>query len=227
MAVRHCSCSHLTEFCTPGTNSPSARTFAHLGRRISISKPVNAARAHESPQQEDLSGPPAANRHRLPNERVGLTHHFSIAGHEGYLTVGLYPNGQPGEIFIRMAKEGSTIAGLMECFGTVVSVSLQHGVPLQVLVGKLSHCRSSPRARPAVRSDLCEVDHGPPLSLDGIAISVRQTAPAVKQQMAVAERQGSPEANASQLLTQMWPPRKAAVVRKTIIPTSEKRSSYG
>ena len=95
-----------------------------------MSQPVNAAPAGESPQQENLSGPPAANRHRLPDERVGLTHHFSIAGNEGYLTVGLYPNGQPGEIFIRMAKEGSTIAGLMECFGTVVSVSLQHGVPL-------------------------------------------------------------------------------------------------
>jgi ribonucleoside-diphosphate reductase alpha chain len=95
-----------------------------------MSQPVNAVPARESPQQENLSGPPAANRHRLPDERVGLTHHFSIAGNEGYLTVGLYPNGQPGEIFIRMAKEGSTIAGLMECFGTVVSVSLQHGVPL-------------------------------------------------------------------------------------------------
>jgi ribonucleoside-diphosphate reductase alpha chain len=80
----------------------------------------------------------------LPDERVGLTHHFSIAGHEGYLTVGLYPNGQPGEIFIRMAKEGSTIAGLMECFGTVVSVSLQHGVPLKVLCDKLSHTRFEP-----------------------------------------------------------------------------------
>jgi ribonucleoside-diphosphate reductase alpha chain len=70
--------------------------------------------------------------------------YFSIAGHEGYLTVGLYPNGQPGEIFIRMAKEGSTIAGLMECFGTVVSVSLQHGVPLKVLCDKLSHTRFDP-----------------------------------------------------------------------------------
>ena len=109
-----------------------------------MSQPVNAAPSRESPQHEDLSGPPAANRHRLPNERVGLTHHFSIGGHEGYLTVGLYPNGQPGEIFIRMAKEGSTIAGLMECFGTVVSVSLQHGVPLKVLCDKLSHTRFEP-----------------------------------------------------------------------------------
>jgi ribonucleoside-diphosphate reductase alpha chain len=109
-----------------------------------MSQMVSEAALRETSQQEDLSGPPAANRHRLPDERVGLTHHFSIAGHEGYLTVGLYPNGQPGEIFIRMAKEGSTIAGLMECFGTVVSVSLQHGVPLQVLVGKLSHTRFEP-----------------------------------------------------------------------------------
>jgi ribonucleoside-diphosphate reductase alpha chain len=105
---------------------------------------VSETALRETLQQEDLSGPPAANRHRLPDERVGITHHFSIAGHEGYLTIGLYPNGQPGEIFIRMAKEGSTIAGLMECFGTVVSVSLQHGVPLKVLCDKLSHTRFEP-----------------------------------------------------------------------------------
>lgn len=92
----------------------------------------------------DLSGPPAANRHRLQDERSAITHHFSFGGHEGYLTVGFYPNGQPGEIFIRMAKAGSTIAGLMECFGTVVSVSLQHGVPLKVLCDKLSHTRFEP-----------------------------------------------------------------------------------
>ena len=102
------------------------------------------ATTNKPSQQEDLSGPPAANRHRMPDERSAITHHFSIAGHEGYLTVGLYPNGQPGEIFIRMAKEGSTIAGLMECFGTVVSVSLQHGVPLKVLCDKLSHTRFEP-----------------------------------------------------------------------------------
>jgi ribonucleoside-diphosphate reductase alpha chain len=71
-----------------------------------------------------LLGPPVANRHRLQNERSAITHHFAFGGHEGYLTVGFYPNGQPGEIFIRMAKAGSTIAGLMECFGTVVSVGL-------------------------------------------------------------------------------------------------------
>ena len=109
-----------------------------------MSQLASAATNGETAQQEELSGPPAANRHRLPNERAGITHHFSIADHEGYVTVGLYPNGQPGEIFIRMAKEGSTIAGLMECFGTVVSVSLQHGVPLRVLCDKLSHTRFEP-----------------------------------------------------------------------------------
>jgi ribonucleoside-diphosphate reductase alpha chain len=105
---------------------------------------VSPTPTSEPTEQSDLSGPPPANRHRLPDERSAITHHFSIAGHEGYLTVGLYPNGKPGEIFIRMAKAGSTIAGLMECFGTVVSVALQHGVPLQVLVGKLSHTRFEP-----------------------------------------------------------------------------------
>jgi ribonucleoside-diphosphate reductase alpha chain len=92
----------------------------------------------------DLLGPPAANRHRLQDERSAITHHFAFGGYEGYLTVGFYPNGQPGEIFIRMAKAGSTIAGLMVCFGTVVSVSLQHGVPLKVLCDKLSHTRFEP-----------------------------------------------------------------------------------
>ena len=109
----------------------------------SVRNPVTASDAPEMAAPEPV-GPPAANRHRLPDERPAITHHFAVGGHEGYLTVGLYPNGQPGEIFIRMAKEGSTIAGLMECFGTVVSVSLQHGVPLRVLCDKLSHTRFEP-----------------------------------------------------------------------------------
>jgi len=109
-----------------------------------MSQLMSSATNAEAGQHDEPSGPPAANRHRLPDERAGITHHFSIAGHEGYLTVGLYPNGHPGEIFIRMAKEGSTIAGLMECFGTVVSVSTQHGVPLKGLCDKLSHTRFEP-----------------------------------------------------------------------------------
>ncbi len=83
-------------------------------------------------------------RERLPDTRQSITHKFSIAGHEGYITVGLYEDGRPGEMFVTMAKEGSTIGGLMDCFGTAVSMSLQYGVPLEVYVGKFSHTRFEP-----------------------------------------------------------------------------------
>ena len=73
-----------------------------------------------------------------------MTHKFTIAGHEGYLCVGLYPDGRPGEIFITMAKEGSTIGGIMDSFGTALSIALQYGVPLEVLVNKFSHTRFEP-----------------------------------------------------------------------------------
>ncbi|MEK6250294.1 MAG: vitamin B12-dependent ribonucleotide reductase, partial [Planctomycetales bacterium] len=76
--------------------------------------------------------------------REAITHKFSIDGHEGYLNVGLFEDGRPGEVFITMAKEGSTIGGLMDCFGTAVSMSLQYGVPLEVLVNKFSHTRFDP-----------------------------------------------------------------------------------
>ena len=85
-----------------------------------------------------------ALRPRLPDERRAITHHFSIAGQEGYLTVGVYDDGLPGEIFVRMAKEGSTISGLMDSIATVVSLALQHGVPLNVLCAKFSHTRFEP-----------------------------------------------------------------------------------
>ena len=101
-----------------------------------------AAALRENP--EATQGPPRAVRHRLPEERPSLTHKFSFAGHEGYITVGLYPNGQPGEIFIKMAKEGSTVSGLMDSFATAVSLSLQHGVPLKVLCEKFAHTRFEP-----------------------------------------------------------------------------------
>jgi ribonucleoside-diphosphate reductase alpha chain len=94
--------------------------------------------------EQDLKAPPRAVRHRLQAERASITHKFSIAGHEGYITVGLYPNGQPGEIFIRMAKEGSTVSGLMDAFATSVSLALQHGVPLKVLCEKFAHTRFEP-----------------------------------------------------------------------------------
>ena len=83
-------------------------------------------------------------RERLPDTRNSVTHKFSISGHEGYFNVGLYPDGRPGEVFITMAKEGSTIGGLMDSFGTAISISLQYGVPLEVLVNKFSHTRFEP-----------------------------------------------------------------------------------
>jgi ribonucleoside-diphosphate reductase alpha chain len=83
-------------------------------------------------------------RHRLPDTRHSLTHKFSVTGHEGYLTVGLYEDGQPGELFITMAKEGSTVGGLMDVIGTCTSMALQYGVPLITLVDKFRHARFEP-----------------------------------------------------------------------------------
>ena len=83
-------------------------------------------------------------RERLPDTRQSVTHKFTIAGHEGYLCVGLYPDGRPGEVFITMAKEGSTIGGIMDSFGTALSIALQYGVPLEVIVNKFSHTRFEP-----------------------------------------------------------------------------------
>jgi ribonucleoside-diphosphate reductase alpha chain len=93
---------------------------------------------------EELLSPPKPHRVRLPDERTAVTHKFSISGHEGYITVGMYPNGKPGEMFISMAKEGSVVSGLMDSFATSVSIMLQYGVPLQVLVNKFSHARFEP-----------------------------------------------------------------------------------
>jgi ribonucleoside-diphosphate reductase alpha chain len=93
---------------------------------------------------EQETAPPRAVRHRLPSERASITHKFAIAGHEGYITVGLYKDGTPGELFIRMAKEGSTVSGLMDSFATAVSLALQHGVPIKLLCDKFSHTRFEP-----------------------------------------------------------------------------------
>jgi ribonucleoside-diphosphate reductase alpha chain len=105
---------------------------------------VNPVPMAPAPEHQDLNAPPRAVRHRLQEERASITHKFSIAGHEGYITVGLYPTGQPGEIFIKMAKEGSTVSGLMDSFATAISLALQHGVPLRVLCEKFAHTRFEP-----------------------------------------------------------------------------------
>lgn len=101
-----------------------------------------SARTIQSAPSTEAAGQPL--RHRLPDERTAVVHHFSVGGHEGYLIVGLYENGQPGEIFIRMAKAGSTIAGLMDSFGIAVSLALQFRVSLKVLCDKFSHTRFEP-----------------------------------------------------------------------------------
>jgi ribonucleoside-diphosphate reductase alpha chain len=95
-------------------------------------------------EEEDLNAPPKAVRHKLQDERASVTHKFNIGGHEGYITVGLYPDGEPGELFITMAKEGSTVSGLMDSFALATSIALQHGVPLKLLCEKFAHTRFEP-----------------------------------------------------------------------------------
>jgi ribonucleoside-diphosphate reductase alpha chain len=106
------------------------------------SQPLNTKRSTDKADEATLAKP---RRERLPDTRDSKTHKFSVAGHEGYITVGLYPDGRPGELFITMAKEGSTIGGLMDAFGTSVSMSLQYGVPLEDYVRKFSHMRFEPQ----------------------------------------------------------------------------------
>jgi ribonucleoside-diphosphate reductase alpha chain len=101
-----------------------------------------AAAAHV--EEEDFNAPPRAVRHKLQEERASITHKFKVGDHEGYITVGLYPNGDPGELFITMAKEGSTVSGLMDSFALGVSIALQHGVPLKLFCEKFAHTRFEP-----------------------------------------------------------------------------------
>jgi ribonucleoside-diphosphate reductase alpha chain len=110
--------------------------------RPSLETVNSKATGHDEAAKNDGSN--AAIRRRLPDERHSLTHHFSIGGQEGYVTVGLYEDGAPGEMFIRMAKEGSTVSGLMDSFATAVSLALQYGVPLKALCDKFSHTRFEP-----------------------------------------------------------------------------------
>jgi ribonucleoside-diphosphate reductase alpha chain len=103
-------------------------------------QPVSTAKDGKSPPGKPV-------RRRLPDTRRSVTHKFSIEGHEGYITVGTYEDGSPGEIFVTMAKEGSTISGMMDAFATSISLTLQYGVPLKDLVNKFSHMRFEPAGR--------------------------------------------------------------------------------
>jgi ribonucleoside-diphosphate reductase alpha chain len=105
---------------------------------------TNASAVTQVVEEEDLNAPPRASRHKLQEERMSVTHKFKVGDHEGYITVGLYPNGDPGELFVKMAKEGSTVSGLMDSFALAVSLALQYGVPLKTFCEKFAHTRFEP-----------------------------------------------------------------------------------
>jgi ribonucleoside-diphosphate reductase alpha chain len=119
-------------------------------------KPVSA----EAPEQRDLFA--RAQRRKLPDERKSITHKFSVGGNEGYIIVGMYEEGVPGEIFIKMAKEGSTLSGFMDGLALSISIGLQYGVPLKALVDKLMNTRFEPSGfteNPSIRYSSSVLDY--------------------------------------------------------------------
>jgi ribonucleoside-diphosphate reductase alpha chain len=125
-------------------------------------QPLNTSRGAQATAQALVAELGQPVRRKLPDERRALTHKFDIAGHEGYITAGLFDDGTPGEIFLVMAKEGSTISGFADAFAQAISYALQYGVPLQVLVDKFSHVRFEPSGmtkNPEVRFAKSIVDY--------------------------------------------------------------------
>ncbi len=129
-------------------NSKRSQPLSAAGKKeeekaaVSDPTPVKTAADVPAPAQQELFA--GAKRRKLPAERNSITHKFSVGGHEGYITVGMYKDGLPGEIFIKMAKEGSTLSGIMDAFALSVSISLQYGVPLRALVDKFVNSRFEP-----------------------------------------------------------------------------------
>src|SRR5882762_6384832 len=123
-----------------------SQPLSAAGTKTALSKKGDAADAAAAAAilDDNPNGPPRAVRHRLQEERASITHKFNVGGHEGYITVGLYPDGMPGELFITMAKEGSTVSGLMDSFACATSLALQHGVPLKLFCEKFAHTRFEP-----------------------------------------------------------------------------------
>jgi ribonucleoside-diphosphate reductase alpha chain len=134
VAVYRDGCKKSQPLSAAGTKTAEAAGSSRTG----------ASAPHVHIEEQDLHAPPRAIRHRLDDERMSITHKFNVGGHEGYITVGLYQDGSPGEIFITMAKEGSTVSGLMDSFACAVSLALQHGVPLKLLCEKFAHTRFEP-----------------------------------------------------------------------------------
>jgi ribonucleoside-diphosphate reductase alpha chain len=121
-------------------NSKRSQPLNAAGNKKEEKKPE--APAAVEPVQRELFA--RTQREKLPVERDSVTHKFSVGGHEGYITVGMYPDGRPGEIFIKMSKEGSTLSGVMDGLALTLSIGLQYGVPLKVLVDKLVNTRFEP-----------------------------------------------------------------------------------
>jgi ribonucleoside-diphosphate reductase alpha chain len=124
--------------------SKKAQPLSAAGTKTAQAGNAAAAAPAVQVEEEDLNAPPRAVRHKLQEERASITHKFKVGDHEGYITVGLYPNGEPGELFITMAKEGSTVSGLVDSFALAVSIALQHGVPLKLFCEKFAHTRFEP-----------------------------------------------------------------------------------
>jgi ribonucleoside-diphosphate reductase alpha chain len=121
-----------------------SQPLSAAGSKTALSEKSSASSVSSVVEEENLNAPPRAVRHKLQEERASITHKFKVGDHEGYITVGLYPSGEPGELFITMAKEGSTVSGLMDSFALAVSIALQHGVPLKLFCEKFAHTRFEP-----------------------------------------------------------------------------------
>jgi len=126
--------------------------------------PTNGSNGKATVHQIEEAKPRAETvRRRLPKERPALTHKFCVAGHEGYITVGLFEDGRPGEVFIRMSKQGSTVSGLTDAIGVMTSVALQHGVPLGALSEKFKNTRFDPQGvatgHPSIRTATSILDY--------------------------------------------------------------------
>jgi ribonucleoside-diphosphate reductase alpha chain len=121
-----------------------SQPLSAAGTKTANSSKDDARVAAPVVEEQNLNAPPRAVRNKLQEERASITHKFKVGDHEGYITVGLYPSGEPGELFITMAKEGSTVSGLMDSFALAVSIALQHGVPLKLFCEKFAHTRFEP-----------------------------------------------------------------------------------
>ena len=170
-------------------------------------QPLNTSRSDfdgsdKGQDSKPSDSPKPTLRARMPATRSSITHKFAIAGHEGYMTVGLYEDGRPGELFITMAKEGSTVGGIMNAFGTAISLCLQYGVPLRALVGKFSHSRFEPSGytdNPEIPIAKSLVDYifrwlectFPNGSTPELALSNRKATPALPEQKAPVEMSDS------------------------------------